>query len=271
MESTQLERMIGSQEQVLWKGVPDKKCFIFESIFNPMLFFALIWGGFDLFFIGMSVMADGGSGELGFLFAFMLIHMMPVWLYIGGIITTGLRFRNIQYIITDRGIYVSSGLFTTNCEMKPFTDLSHVNIHRGIFDQYLDVGDVIIECNHNNMGTHHDSGNHGIAICNIPDYERVHRMISELQTNVYADTMFPNMYRPGMNYGYQTQYMQGNPNMNNNPNPYMYPYGNPNQMVNPYGNQNQNPYMNPNYQNQNGYGYQNPYMNSNNQNQDNQN
>lgn len=32
-----LETMIGNNENILWRGRPDKKCFIFESIFNAML------------------------------------------------------------------------------------------------------------------------------------------------------------------------------------------------------------------------------------------
>ena len=42
-----LKAMVGNDENILWRGRPDKKCFILESIFNPMLPFALIWGILD--------------------------------------------------------------------------------------------------------------------------------------------------------------------------------------------------------------------------------
>ena len=32
---SELELMIGKDEKILWKGRPNKKCFILESIFNP--------------------------------------------------------------------------------------------------------------------------------------------------------------------------------------------------------------------------------------------
>ena len=44
--------------KILYAGKPDKKCFIFESIFNPLLPFAVLWGLFDMFFIGAAFSSD---------------------------------------------------------------------------------------------------------------------------------------------------------------------------------------------------------------------
>ena len=46
---TDFDAYIGS-EYVRWRGKPKRSCFILECIFNPLLFIALIWGGFDLMF-----------------------------------------------------------------------------------------------------------------------------------------------------------------------------------------------------------------------------
>lgn len=40
----QLKAMIGKNETIYYEGKPDKKTFVLESIFNPLLPFALIWG-----------------------------------------------------------------------------------------------------------------------------------------------------------------------------------------------------------------------------------
>jgi hypothetical protein len=48
---SELELMVGSNEEILWKGKPNKRCFILEGIFNPMLPFALVWFLFDSMFI----------------------------------------------------------------------------------------------------------------------------------------------------------------------------------------------------------------------------
>ena len=170
--------MIGSNERILWEGKPDKKCFLLESIFNPLLPFALIWGLIDFGFINKAL-GSASSGMGSFIIPFFLLHLMPVWLYLGGVLFSIRKYRNTNYAVTDRGIYVSGGIFALTCEMKPFAEIAHINIHRGIFDQRL--GD-------------------------IPDYEKVYKLVKNLQTDIYADTMYPNDLRPSSNHGYNTTY-----------------------------------------------------------------
>lgn len=212
MNVSDLEAMVGMNESVLWRGKPDKKCFILESIFNPMLPFALIWAIIDgVVFLGMTLSNIGDSGLFMFILPFFALHLMPVWIYIGGVLMSFRKYKNTQYIITDKGIYVSGGIFAYKYEMKPFTDLSHINIHRGIFDQWLKVGDVVTVCSHTgyNSGSNGSHSSHGLQICDIADYQKVFAMIKELQTDIYADTQYPNDLRPRENHGYQTQYTRG--------------------------------------------------------------
>lgn len=205
MHGSDLETMVGMNETILWKGRPDKKCFILESIFNPLLPFALIWGIIDFVVIGFTI-----NTEIAFFIVpFMAIHLMPVWIYIVGVVLSFRKYNHTHYIITDRGIYVSGGTFAYTYEMKPFTDLSHINIHRGIFDQWLGVGDVVTVCAHNSYnsnGSNHSHSSGGMKICDIADYQRVFTMVRDLQTDIYADTQYPNDLRPRENHGYQTQY-----------------------------------------------------------------
>ncbi len=206
MAATDLQFMVGANENVLWKGKPNKKCFILESIFNPMLPFALIWALIDFGVVG-GVMFGGGGPVAVFLVPFMLLHMMPVWIYLGGVFLSFQKYKNTEYIITDKGIYVSGGTFSYTYEMKPFTDLSHVNIHRGIFDQWLGVGDVVTICGHEGYNSRQSHSHGGLTICDIKDYQQVFTMVKQLQTDIYADTMYPNDLRPATNRGYQTEYM----------------------------------------------------------------
>lgn len=123
---------------------------------------------------------------------------MPVWIYLGGVITSALKAKNTEYLITDKGIYVQSGIFTRRVDMKPFTDLSHVSIRQGVFDRMCGTGDIISTCGHG-----HGAGG---DICNITDYEHVFRLVKQLQEDIYSDTMYPNDMRPAENLGYRTQY-----------------------------------------------------------------
>lgn len=198
-------------ETVLWEGRPKKSVTILEGIFNPMLFFSLIWGAIDFLVIGGITM----TGEMqAFILLFMLIHLMPVWFYLFGVLGVFFRWKNTRFMVTDRGLYVSGGLFSFNYEMKPWTDISHVGVHQGIFDRMFGVGDVVSTCAHfgTQAGTvvtyngHGRSHNQGLRIYNIPDFLKVFQMVSDLQRDIYSDTMYPNDLRPDTNSGYRTKY-----------------------------------------------------------------
>ena len=139
----ELKSMVKPGELVYYEGKPDKKCFIFESIFNPLLPFALLWAIFDFGIMGGMMFSEAPKGMLFFVIPFMMFHLMPVWIYLGGVLLSVKRHQNTYYIVTDRAIYVSGGVFSKHYNVKPFAELSHINIHRGIFDQRFNVGDVV--------------------------------------------------------------------------------------------------------------------------------
>lgn len=205
----ELLALITEGENILWQGRPDKRCFILEMIFNPLLPLALIWGLVDLGFIHIffnaPVQNEAPEHVKSFMLGFFALHMMPVWFYLAGVIFSFLRYKNTSFAVTDQGVYTSGGIFTQNFERKPFTEMSHVNIHRGIFDQLLGVGDVVITGNHDGYNTRNNLFR-GITICDIADYAQVYQLVKRLQTDIYADTMYPNDLRPKENHGYKTQY-----------------------------------------------------------------
>ena len=194
----ELKSMVGMDETIFYEGKPDRKCFIFESIFNPLLPVAIIWAVIDMGFLGFGM----GGGMPIFMLPFMLFHMMPVWIYLGGVIFSFRRYKNTYYIVTDHAIYVSSGIFTMNLETKTFAELSRVNLHRGIFDQMFNVGDVQITTNQltkKNMPA-------TLNINSISNYTEVYQLVKKLQKDIYSDIMYPNDLRPQENHGYKTKY-----------------------------------------------------------------
>lgn len=198
----ELKKTVGSNEKIFYEGKPNKKCYVFESIFNPLLPFALIWAILDFGIIGGAFSADNSSETASFIIPFMLLHLMPVWIYLGGVLFTARRYKNTAYIVTDRAIYVSGGVFTQNINMKPFAELSHIDLHRGIFDQMFNVGDIIAT-----SGQLTQSGKSAtININSISNYMEVYNMVKKLQTDIYTDVMYPNDKRPKENHGYNTEY-----------------------------------------------------------------
>ena len=189
--------MVGLEETILYEGKPDKKCFIFESIFNPLMPFAIVWAIFDMSFLRMSM---GGMSFV--IIPFLLLHMMPVWIYLAGVVFAVRKYKNTYYIVTDHAVYVSGGIFTMNLETKTFAELSRVNLHRGIFDQIFHVGDVLITTNQFTR-----KGMPAvIGINSISEYSKVFQLVKKLQKDIYSDIMYPNDLRPEENHGYKTKY-----------------------------------------------------------------
>lgn len=198
----ELRAIVGPNERIFYEGKPDKKCFIFESIFNPLLVVAVIWAIFDFSLIGGAFSAAGSNKMTSFLIPFMLLHLMPVWIYLGGVLFCALKYKNTAFIVTDRAVYVSGGIFTRNINAKPFAELSHINLHRGFFDQLFNVGDIIATTNQYNR-----NGKAAvISISSVSDYIEVYNLVKKLQTDIYSDVMYPNAKRPAENPGYHTKY-----------------------------------------------------------------
>ena len=207
----ELTLLVGKGEKILYAGKPDKKCFIFESIFNPLLPFAIVWGLFDMLFIGAAFSSDKADEAAFFIVPFMALHLMPVWIYLGGALLSFRRYRNTAYIVTDKGIYASGGIFGRIYKSKPFAELSHVDLHRGIFDQWFGVGDIITtsaQANPATLNGRRTSTNAGISIDSIANYAEVYKLVKQLQEDIYTDVMYPNDLRPKENHGYKSKYMR---------------------------------------------------------------
>ncbi len=143
MRNNKLRQIVNPAERILWEGKPNFKCFVLESIFNPMLFLALLWGGIDSFIINAATKT--GDEELLFLIFFFALHLMPVWIYLGGVLGCVFNYLNTAYIITDKRIYLSSGIISYKTEIITFQQLANVTIHQGLFDKLIGVGDVELE------------------------------------------------------------------------------------------------------------------------------
>ena len=179
-----LRVLVNPGESVLYEGRPDKKCFIFESIFNPLLPFALLWAVIDLSILGGVFMSapnesEGFGAMLLFIVPFILLHMMPVWIYLGGVLFSSTKHRNTAYIITDKCIYISSGSFTKQIQTLNFSDVSSIQLHRGPFDQMFNVGDIIVTSYQRNHNGNRISAN----ISSISGYLDIYNLVNNIYNN----------------------------------------------------------------------------------------
>ena len=196
-------------EVVLWKGKPNKSVYVKEQIFTPLAIFALIWLVFDCGFLAVFFTNIFTHDEMHFmayiLIPFMLLHLMPVWIYLGRVIFSYKSWNNTNYMVTDKAIYATGGVFTVNCNRKTFQEITNVSFHQGLIDKHHNVGDVFIATGVA-VSSNGRTRTAGINIIDIEDFLKVYKLISKTGTDIFSDTMYPNNLRPDTNDGYKTKY-----------------------------------------------------------------
>ena len=203
----EIKNYINSDEHVLWTGKPNKAVFIKERIFSPLFIVAAVWLMFDLAFIGgfLGMTSDNLPFNSLLLVPFFALHLLPVWIYIFRVVFAFREWRNTDYMVTDKAVYATKGVFTTNCDRKTFQEITNVSVHQGIIDKSHNVGDVFIITGFttNSKG---QSIKQGINIIDVEDYLEVYKLITRTGTDIFSDTMYPNDLRPKENHGYKTKY-----------------------------------------------------------------
>lgn len=197
-----------SGEKELWSGKPKKKAFIFNQVLG-MAPIAIIWLLFDSGFIfaflsGMKEEPEM-SGMLLFMIPFFAFHLMPVWIWLSQVFTANKKWQNTKYYVTDKRIIIQNGLFAENYQSIYYKDIRNVNLHVGIIDKMLGVGDIRFDLGYN-IHSNKNSMNINAAFLDIENpmdiYPRLQKIVMDIQT----DIEFPNAYRPSENPGYNTEY-----------------------------------------------------------------
>ena len=185
-------------ENILWSGKPRKAPFILAHSLT-MMPIAIVWICFD--FSAISSILSGG-GFQWFLLGFFALHLMPVWIWLGSLITAPKRWRNTGYYVTNRRIIIQGGFLAVNEKSLFFKDIRSVQNKVGIFDKLFGTGSILFNAellSGNNKATPPSFQ----YLDNAQEiYARVQRTVLDIQT----DMEYPNALRPEENPGYGTDY-----------------------------------------------------------------
>ena len=136
------------------------------------------------------------------LLPFFALHLMPVWIWLGNVITARRRWKNTNYYVTNRRIIIQGGFLAVEEKSLFYRDIHNVQVKIGLLDKLFGTGDVLLD-----MGAVSRKGR--VLYTALEDlespnevYHRVQKIILDMQT----DMEFPNAYRPETNPGYHTDY-----------------------------------------------------------------
>lgn len=191
--------MLAAGEAVLWRGKPKKSAFIASKSLT-LLPIAIVWICFDSTFIAAALQGDGPW----FLIPFMLLHLMPVWIWLGSTVTAGRRWKNTRYYVTNRRIIIQGGFLAVNETSLFYKDLRNAQVRIGLFGKLFGAGDIVFDSGM--VMYNRKNQQHGPMLEALEDPHGVYNRIQKIILDMQTDMEFPNAYRPEENPGYRTEY-----------------------------------------------------------------
>ena len=195
MKANKVEDILDKDESVLLRTKPNKKAYIFAS-FIKMFPFAFIWAIFDGFALGMvcKYVKEIPPSVIWYIVLFFLFHLIPVWIWLGGIIKAALEFKNIEYVFTEKRIILRNGIIGIDFQNIYYSEIEDISLEVGILDRILKVGDIYI-----------DSKKQSACLYDIANPYIILSKLQKITLDIKTDIHFPNDLRPGTNHGYKTK------------------------------------------------------------------
>ena len=200
-----IKDIMDAGERIIWEGKPDKFTYILGS--PAMYVFAALWGAFDFAFIGgIFGMGQPGGGFAFFLVPFFLLHLMPVWIAVGGPVYRAFNWRFVNYVLTEKRVYVESGVVGRDIKIIELSDVHEPEVNVGIIEKMRGCGTIRLSPFENSSGNGRQRTSYRGIIANIADPYDVYKMIKQMALDIRSDIEFPNAMRPEENPGYNTRY-----------------------------------------------------------------
>ena len=200
MQKNSIDDVVNSDEKVLWRGKPNAKSYVLAAMVK-MLPIALVWLIFDgtfIFFISMGISSGGVPlSSLGFIIPFFLLHLTPVWIWIGKTVKASREVKNLEYAVTDKRIILRSGMIGIDFKFINYTEIDSVNVKVGLIDKIFRVGDIYIN----------SSVNAGV-LWDVEAPYKIGNALQRVTMDIKSDIHYPNAKRPDSNHGYKTDYTQ---------------------------------------------------------------
>lgn len=197
IKQNKIEDILTEGETILVRLKPDRKTYVLESIFKGLPL-ALVWLGFDAFFIFMLITQNVAEHIGGWFIAFMIlffgIHLIPVWLFVYNLIKKLAGYKNLEYVFTDKRIIIRSGIIGVDFKFIYYEEIQSVLVKVGVFDRLFKVGDLYIK-------TESQTG----IIEDIKAPYQYSTKIQKIAQDIKTDINYPNDLRPDENHGYNTK------------------------------------------------------------------
>lgn len=205
--SMDIETIIMEGEQVIWKGKPKKSAFIVNKVVT-MLPIALLWLLFDGIVMKSVFLGPGKGPMFMIMILFFAVHLIPVWIWLGNVMTAKKRWENTQYAMTNKRIIIQTGFIGMDYKSLNYKDICNVRLNVGVIDKLLKVGDIYFDTNISwaNLPVRGKKMGNEQAFLDLTNVYELYPKLQKIVLDIQTDIEYPNELRPETNAGYTTQY-----------------------------------------------------------------
>lgn len=171
---------INENEKILWYGKPHKKCLFVKAIFNILLLCSIVFGSTAIICFMETV------EDYPWSWIFVILGVAVVLTYLYPIISLYLEYENINYVITDKALYMQEGRLQTKHKIYPHEEIKYINNspkYETFWDNFFHLGNVnIYYANQPKRSFISDCLllPEGVNIHTISDYKEVYNLLNEI-------------------------------------------------------------------------------------------
>lgn len=168
-----IQNKLNDDENILWQGRMSLIKVLVCAFLNEALILLILYGVFLCYFLKCIKPQSWGLYTI-------LLMLIPVGVYLCNAFYMWMKARCTEYMVTDKAVYIKSGVITTTVEMKPYIDIAHVKEITSFTDKVLHTGTVTFDC-------WNDCSSRAFAIRDISEYEKVFAFINEHQQKAFRE------------------------------------------------------------------------------------
>lgn len=201
---------IGDDENILEIAYPDKFIYTFWNFRNGgLIIFFIIWILF-LGFIGRkssSIFMDDEfvAPNMFFQYISFIMFLIPAIIFIVNPIIRFVQANKMEYIITDKRVYIFSGVIGTDIQSIEYREIDKLNVNIGILEKFRNKGTIQLTPDQKYYKGDDRYTEQGHRLIGIDKPYEIYKLLNKNTLDVVTDQQFPNKYRPDINKGYNTK------------------------------------------------------------------
>lgn len=184
-----IDAVIDSSEKILWDGKPDKFLYILGAIqaYLSLIIFAIV-SYFAIFFL-----IGEKDAQIFVYFAFLLTLLI-----ISGYIYRIFNWKHVRYVVTDKRIYIESGVIGRDIDLIEFLDVKEPIMSVGYLENSRGKGTIQMNPYISRSGRRPVT-RYAYSLVHVADPQLVFQIIKQQSMTIRADASFSNANRPEEN------------------------------------------------------------------------